>query len=590
VNKQDFDLLICLKNTPFVNQRALAKASGYSLGLVNASLKRLVDEGLLSADNNLTPKADDLFKKSAPKRAVILAAGSGIRMVPINTETPKALLTVKGEVLIERQIKQLNSVGVTDITVVVGFLKEKFEYLIDNFGVELVYNGDYYLKNNLHSLSLVKGGLENCYIVPCDLWCEDNPFSRHELYPWYAVTDEMTAASDVFANRKGQLAKVPYTQEGNRMFGICYLDGQLGATLKKRLTAMAQDIKYSHSFWEEALYDGKKMLPFAKVLSSQHNFEINTYEQLRDIDSDSLQLKSEKIEIIAKAMNCRPDEIVDIKIQKKGMTNRSFLFSLRGRRYIMRIPGEGTDNLINRREEAEVYKVIWDKNLSDDIIYINPENGYKITAFLDNARVCDADNGEDILRCMKRLREFHDMKLKVGHTFDIFEKINFYQSLWLSDESQYVDYKLTKANVFSLKAYIDRHKGEECLTHIDAVPDNFLFCTDNEGKEEIRLIDWEYSAMQDPHVDIAMFIIYAMYDREQAERLIDAYFTEGCDTATRLKIYCYISACGLLWSNWCEYKRDLGVEFGEYSLKQYRFAKEYYTLAKELMQKEGLDV
>ena len=167
MNKQDFDLLICLKNTPFVNQRALAKSSGYSLGLVNASLKRLVDEGLLSADNTLTPKADDLFKKSAPKRAVILAAGSGIRMVPINTETPKALLSVKGEVLIERQIKQLNSVGVTDITVVVGFLKEKFEYLIDNFGVELVYNGDYYLKNNLHSLSLVKGKLKNCYIVPC---------------------------------------------------------------------------------------------------------------------------------------------------------------------------------------------------------------------------------------------------------------------------------------------------------------------------------------------------------------------------------------------------------------------------------------
>ena len=47
--------------------------------------------------------------------------------------------------------------------------------------------------------------------------------------------------------------------------------------------------------------------------------------------------------------------------------------------------------------------------------------------------------------------------------------------------------------------------------------------------------------------------------------------------------------CGLLWSNWCEYKRDLGVEFGEYSLKQYRFAKEYYTLATELIKKEGLD-
>ncbi|MBQ2704181.1 MAG: NTP transferase domain-containing protein [Clostridia bacterium] len=589
MNKQEFDLLITLKKSTFVNQRALAKDSGYSLGLVNSALKNLVEAGYLTADYTLSKKALALFEANTPKRAVILAAGSGIRMVPINTETPKALLQVKGEVLIERQIRQLNEAGVTDIAVVVGFLKEKFEYLIDKFGVDLVYNGEYYTKNNLHSLFLVKNRLAKCYIVPCDLWCSENPFSKDELYSWYAVTDEMTQKSDVFANRKGQLAKVAYNQQGNRMFGICYLDGKMGETVAKRLTDMEHDIKYSHSFWEEAVYEGKKMLPFAKVLSAESNFEINTYEQLRDIDSDSLQLKSEKIEIIAKAMDCSPDEIVDIKIQKKGMTNRSFLFTLRGKRYIMRVPGEGTDNLINRKEEAEVYKVIWDKKICDDVIYINAENGYKITAFLDNARVCDAENDDDLRRCMKRLRDFHNMKLKVSHTFDIFEKINFYESLWLSEQSQYIDYGQTKAKVFSLKGFVDRYKQEYSLTHIDAVPDNFLFCTDSEGKEDIRLIDWEYSAMQDPHVDIAMFIIYSMYDREGADNLIDTYFTEGCDTITRIKIYCYISMCGLLWSNWCEYKRDLGVEFGEYSLKQYRFAKEYYTLATELIKKEGLD-
>ncbi|MGN0451583.1 MAG: NTP transferase domain-containing protein [Acutalibacteraceae bacterium] len=589
MNKQESDLLLCLKNAPFVNQRALAKVSGYSLGLVNSSLKSLIENGFLNPDYSLTNQAESLFAKNAPKRAVILAAGAGIRMVPINTEFPKALLQVKGEALIERQIKQLNGVGITDITVVVGYLKEKFEYLIDRYGVNLIYNAEYFTKNNLHSLSLAEVHLENCYIIPCDLWCGENPFNRFELYPWYAVTDEITVNSDIRVNRKGQLVKVPLSQPGNRMLGICYLDGDTGKTVSQKLKLMSNDIRFDNAFWEEAVYKDKKMLTFAKVFSSKNNFEINTYEQLRDIDSDSLQLKSEKISIIAEAMNCKPEEIVDIKIQKKGMTNRSFLFTLKDKRYIMRIPGEGTDNLINRKEEAEVYQVIRDKKLCDDIIYINPENGYKITAFLDNARVCDSESPEDIRRCMKRLREFHNMKLSVNHFFDIFEKIDFYESLWTSDVSQYIDYESTKKNVFSLKSYIDKYKADYCLTHIDAVPDNFLFCTDSNGNEEIRLIDWEYSAMQDPHVDIAMFIIYAMYDRTHAEQLIDAYFPEGCDIATRIKIYCYISACGLLWSNWCEYKRDLGVEFGEYSLKQYRFAKEYYIIAKELMLKEGLD-
>lgn len=589
MNKQESDLLLCLKNMSFVNQRTLAKKSGYSLGLVNCSLKKLVENGYLNTDYSLTQKAEDLFVKNTPKRAVILAAGVGTRMVPINTENPKALLQVKGETLIERQIKQLNSIGITDITVVVGYLKEKFEYIIDRYGVNLIYNAEYYKKNNLHSLSLVKDSLENCYIIPCDLWCSENPFCRYELYPWYAVTDEITENSDIRVNRKGQLVKVPLSQAGNRMFGICYLDSSLGKAVTEKIKILSNDKRFDNSFWEEVLYKDKKMLAFARVFSCNNNFEINTYEQLRDIDSDSLQLKSEKISIIAEVMNCKPEEIVDIKIQKKGMTNRSFLFSLNNRRYILRIPGEGTENLINRSEEAEVYKSIWDKELCDDIIYINPENGYKITAFLDNARVCDSESPEDIKRCMTLLREFHNMKLSVNHSFDIFEKIDFYESLWLSNDSQYIDYAKTKKNVFSLKNYIDKHKADYCLTHIDAVPDNFLFYKDANGNEEIRLIDWEYSAMQDPHVDIAMFIIYAMYDREHSEQLINAYFPEGCDIVTRIKIYCYISACGLLWSNWCEYKRDLGVEFGEYSLKQYRYAKEYYTIAKELMINEELD-
>ena len=105
--------------------------------------------------------------------------------------------------------------------------------------------------------------------------------------------------------------------------------------------------------------------------------------------------------------------------------------------------------------------------------------------------------------------------------------------------------------------------------------------------ELLQLTDWEYAGMQDPHVDIAMFCIYSLYDRQQCDRLIDLYFDGKCDLTTRIKIYIYIAMCGLLWSNWCEYKRKLGVEFGEYSLRQYRYAKDFYRAAKELMEARG---
>ncbi len=246
----------------------------------------------------------------------------------------------------------------------------------------------------------------------------------------------------------------------------------------------------------------------------------------------------------------------------------------------MRIPGEGTDRLIDRRQEALVYQSIREKGLCDEITYLDPENGYKITGFLEDARVCDPQDPDDTRRCMQRLRAFHEMRLTVGHDFDIFGQIEFYEHLWAGMPSAYRDYPRTKEQVFSLKPYIDAHAKDKVLTHMDAVPDNFLFVKNADGTEDILLIDWEYAGMQDPLVDVAMFCIYSLYDREQTDDLIDAYFPEGCRRQDRILIYCYIAACGLLWSNWCEYKRTLGVEFGEYSLRQYRYAKDYYKIVR----------
>ena len=154
-------------------------------------------------------------------------------------------------------------------------------------------------------------------------------------------------------------------------------------------------------------------------------------------------------------------------------------------------------------------------------------------------------------------------------------QIDFYESLRDGKPSIYADYRQTKEKVFSLRRYIGSHIGKKVLSHIDPVADNFLIIGTGD-KEDIRLIDWEYSGMQDPHVDIAMFCIYALYDKQGIDRVIKAYFPEGCPEEIRIKIYCYISVCGLLWSNWCEYKRNLGAEFGEYALKQYDYAKNFF--------------
>ena len=588
MNRQEADILQYLRDVPYVNQRELSEGCGYSLGIINRSLRRLVLNGYLDIHNAPTEKAMAEFEQHRPRNAVILAAGYGMRMAPIGMETPKALLEVKGEVLIERLIRQLNEAGIHDIYVVVGFMMERFEYLIDEFGVELVLNNDYAGRNNLHSLALIAHEVSNTYIVPGDLWFRENPFRSHELYSWFMVSSLHDIDSTIRVNRKQELVYIPEDEAGNTILGAAYLSEEQAVLVRGQLVMMDRSRKYEDARWEKTLRDGDRMFVYARVLGPDDAFNINTYEQLRELDSGSSHLHSDVIAVIAEVLEVSPNEVKEIDVLKKGMTNRSFRFTCQGKKYIMRIPGEGTEELVDRYHEAAVFEALQGRGLCDDPVYINPETGYKITAFLDGVRNCDPLREEDLQRCMTLLRQFHEMQLQVPHDFDIWGEILNYQKLWGDLPSIFKDHAKTQENIFSLRPYIDAHVETRCLTHIDAVPDNFLFYQGPGGEELLQLTDWEYAGTQDPHVDIAMFCIYSAYDRMQIDHLIDLYFEDACPIETRIKIYCYVATCGLLWSNWCEYKRALGVEFGDYALRQYRYAKEYYKLARELMEAEGL--
>lgn len=498
------------------------------------------------------------------KNAIILAAGLGLRTIPINLERPKALLEVHGEVLIERLISQLQEAGIRQITVVVGYLKEQLTYLGEKYGVNLVENLSFSTTNSFSSLNLVKDNICNSYILPSDIWLQENFFSNSEDSSWYLLSSmnilELSNSLEYW----------------DQMLGIAYISEKDSLWFQECLTSFSLRAD-DQSFWEEAFYIEKK---FTLPVRSDNKvvYEINTFEDLKQLDKTSEHLKSEVLDIISEILQVSSLEIEDIQPLKKGMTNRSFLFTCQNQQYIMRIPGEGTDQLINRKQEATVYEKIRDIGLCDPLIYINPRNGFKITQFLDNTRVCNPNNWSDISKCMLMLREFHNLELNVEHEFDLFGQIEFYESLKGNNTvSCFEDYLETKTLVYSLRDFVENNIERKVLTHIDAIPDNFLI----DSRGEIRLIDWEYAGMQDPHVDIAMFAIYSQYDNTNLDRLIDSYFLEGCSKMCRLKIYSYVAICGLLWSNWCEYKHSLGIDFGDYAQSQYEYAKTYAAIVRE---------
>lgn len=121
------------------------------------------------------------------KNAVLMAAGYGSRLAPVTNRTPKGLLRVRGEVLVERQIQQLLSVGIQDVFLVIGYLKEQFSYLASNSHIHLVENPDYCRYNNTSSLYRVLDVLDNTYICSADNYFTENVFEPYVYRSYYAA-------------------------------------------------------------------------------------------------------------------------------------------------------------------------------------------------------------------------------------------------------------------------------------------------------------------------------------------------------------------------------------------------------------------
>lgn len=589
--------LICryMKENPHCTQRELAQALDLSLGTINTLIKEcsvrklIAQEKSIAGTYELTGAGDEFLEQFKVDGALIIAAGFGSRFVPLTFEMPKGLLEVFGERMIERQIKQLHEVGITNITIAVGYLKEKFEYLIDKYNVELLYNPEYSSKNTLATIYRARKVLEgrNMYVLSSDNWMRANMFHSHECGAWYsaAYMDGETSEWVLTYNKKGHITDV---QVGGKdawvMYGPVFFSRNFSAAFLPLLE------KYYHSpgteqfYWEQVYMDHVDELEMDINRQPDHQvYEFENLEELRKFDP-RYQTRSDNkaLELVSEVFEVPESSIQDIRCLKSGMTNKSFLFQIDGRHYICRIPGPGTELLINRPEEAQVYDVIAPLGISEHIIYINGKTGYKVAEYYEGARNSRADNPEDVKQCMETLHRLHASGLQVKHEFNMRERISFYERLCTSHGGTlFEDYEMVRGWMDELMDRLDRLGRKKVLAHIDSVADNFLFLPDN----TVRLIDWEYAGMCDPLIDVAMCAIYSYYNEEETEQLISIYFSHFGREATdeeRFSVYAHMALGGFLWSLWAIYKSSVGEEFGEYTLIMYRYAKRYYRKIKKL--------
>ena len=202
MNKIMFDVLCQIENDDR-NIKEISKILFKPYSIVEEAYISLCNEAYIS-NGKITQRGKEYLKEHVVENAVILAAGVSSRFVPLCFEKPKGLLEVKGEVLIERQIRQLMEAGITKIYIVVGFMKEKFSYLEEKFGVKLIETMDYRIRNNHASVWAAKDVLGNTVISSSDLYFNKNIFPKYAYDAFYCSvykegeTQERGIATDIY--------------------------------------------------------------------------------------------------------------------------------------------------------------------------------------------------------------------------------------------------------------------------------------------------------------------------------------------------------------------------------------------------------
>ncbi len=580
MNNELFDLIYLVYEGKLSTQREFSIKLSLSLGKINTLFKEAINLDYITNDNNeykITNLGLSLLEEYKVDNAVIMAAGFGSRFVPMTYETPKGLLKVSGEVLIERQIKQLHEVGISDITIVVGYLKESFEYLKDKYKVKLIYNPDYSIKNNISSLHFAKNEFRNTYLLTSDIYMEENLYRKYEYYSYYAAEYHIDKTEEwkVEINRNNEILSID-PKGGSECWAIngpVFFREDLSKTIIAEIEAIYNESYAAQYYWENVLIENLSELKIhIRKFPLNTIIEFESLEELRAFDKSYLiEAQSEILDVITKVFNCNLDEIVNIETLKAGMTNDSFLFEVYDNKYVFRNPGVGTDKLINRSEESEVYSLIKDLEISDELVYMDPSKGYKITKFIYDGKHFDINDKTHLETAMGILRVLHNSNKVCTHDFDIEERINFYHNLCVENRAiLFNDFDEVYENINKLLVDIKASNRPKTICHIDPVSTNFLFT-----KDKTYLLDWEYAGMADPLIDIAMHVIYDSLSKEQADMLLDVYLESKVSEEDSKRLYSYIALGGFLWALWTQYKQSLGEDFGEYGMIQYNYAREY---------------
>lgn len=249
--------------------------------------------------------------------AIIMAAGTASRFAPLSYEKPKALIEVRGEVLIERQIRQLKAAGIEKIFLVVGYKKEQFEYLTQKYGVVLIENKEYRIRNNHSSIYAVKDYLKNSYVCSSDNYFIENPFENYVEDAYYAAVFAGGETKE-WCMTEGTDGCIDHVTIGGKhawyMLGHTFWTEEFSRKFIEILEKIYEEPDTQNLLWESIFMKHLDELKM-KIRRYPENyiFEFDTLDELREFDKSYVEdTRSDILKRVAEKLKCEERDMKEI--------------------------------------------------------------------------------------------------------------------------------------------------------------------------------------------------------------------------------------------------------------------------------------
>ncbi len=257
-----------------------------------------------------------------------------------------------------------------------------------------------------------------------------------------------------------------------------------------------------------------------------------------------------------------------------GLTNHTYKVTLsNGEIYVVRIPGEGTEEMIVRRDEKVSTELACQVGIDAELLHFG-EDGSKVTRYIPNAQTMSAQllqQPEHIRQVAQVLKTIHTCGGDTKVPFEVFDMAESYEKIIVANQvPMYDDYPEVKARVMEIKAEIDAAiPAKKVPCHNDPLCENWVV-----GDGRMYLIDWEYAGMNDAMWDLADVSIEACFDEACDQLLLEAYLGHTPNKTEQLHFLASKIYVDYLWTLWAKTR----VPFDGQSMEDW--ATERYTRLK----------